>query len=148
MQIIEQILPLFNPDHTLKIRAIPELNLITNVPISLSSISIQDDYDGEYTTHRLVVYTLSFTIKMEYYGEVQNKNAVFDVTFNVDNGTGLGQYVVTSDLENGEQVIDEWSWDTFCLDSAITPANNKSSSVEISTGISIVEMTPSNHEQG
>lgn len=125
LQIIEQILPLFNPDHTLKIRAIPELNLITNVPISLANISIQDDYDGEYTTHRLVVYTLSFTIKMEYYGEVKDKNAVYDVTFSVDNGTGKGQYQVTSDLEDGKEVIDEWTWDTLALEGMIIPPDRR-----------------------
>ena len=117
LQIIEQILPLFNPDHTIKLRAIPELNIISNIPISLSNVSIQDDYEGEYTTHRLIVYTLSFVIKMEYYGEVKDKNnVVFDVTFGVDTGTGKGQYRVTADIDNGTEVIDEWTWDSFALD--------------------------------
>lgn len=113
LQIVEQILPLFNPDHTLKIRAIPELNLITNVPISLSSISIQDDYEGEYTTHRLIVYTLSFTIKMEYYGEAKEKSITYNVSFDVGTGSDSGQYTVTTDEYDKTTVIEQWDWDTF-----------------------------------
>ena len=120
LQIIEQILPLFNPDHTLKIRSIPELNIITNVPISLSSISIQDDYEGEYTTHRLIVYTLSFVIKMEYYGEAVEKSVTYNVSFDVDTGSDKGQYVVTTDEYDKTTIIEQWDWDSFENISLIT----------------------------
>lgn len=68
LQIIEQILPQFNPDLTISFKSVLGIN--TNVPISLNSVSFQDDYEGSMTEDRLVVYTLTFIAKMELYGEV------------------------------------------------------------------------------
>ena len=113
LQIMEQILPLFNPDYTVKIKAIPQLNIISNVPISLSNISIQDDYEGEYTSHRLVVYTLSFTIKMEYYGEVKEQANAYTVEFVMGNGTDTGHYVVSGGDLIHDVIIDQWDWDSI-----------------------------------
>lgn len=68
LQIVEQILPQFNPDLTISFKSVLGIN--TNVPISLNSVSVQDDYEGSMTEDRLVVYTLTFIAKMELYGEV------------------------------------------------------------------------------
>ena len=135
LQIIEQILPLFNPDYTLKIKMIPQLNLISNVPISLSGISIQDDYEGEYNTHRLIVYTLSFTIKMEYYGEVKEVPFAYSVDFAVNNGGTTGHYVVSGDGLQHDTIIEQWDWDCIPEQPVETliekPSYGKSPHVEI-----------------
>ena len=68
LQIVEQIIPFFQPDYTVTINAIPELNIKRDVPIVLNSINYEDTYDGGYTTRRAVIYTLNFTAKTYLFG--------------------------------------------------------------------------------
>ena len=68
LQIIEQILPYFQPDYTVTINAIPEMGIKRDVPITLNSVNYSDTYDGSFTTRRAVNYTLSFTAKTYLFG--------------------------------------------------------------------------------
>ena len=54
LQIIEQILPFFQPDYTVTINTIPEMGIKRDVPIVLNSVSYEDSYDGSYTNRRPV----------------------------------------------------------------------------------------------
>ena len=83
MQIIEQILPTFTPEYTLSINAVPEMNVIQDIPIILNSVSVQDDYDGDFETRRFVTHTLTFTLKTNLYGAVTNQGIIKDVNVNV-----------------------------------------------------------------
>ncbi len=76
LQIIEQILPFFQPDYTVSIRVLPELNLIRDVPIILNGVQYEDNYDGEFTRRRAVVYTLNFTAKTYIYGPMSNQGVI------------------------------------------------------------------------
>ena len=68
LQIVEQILPYFQPDYTVTINAVPDLNIKRDVPIVLNSVNYQDTYDGGYTSRRAVIYTLNFTAKTYLFG--------------------------------------------------------------------------------
>ena len=68
LQIIEQILPFFQPDYTVTVNVIPELNIKRDVPVVLNSVTYEDTYTGDFTSRRAVIYTLSFTAKMYLYG--------------------------------------------------------------------------------
>jgi hypothetical protein len=68
LQIIEQILPFFQPDFTVTVNVIPELNIKRDVPVVLNSVTYEDNYTGDFTSRRAVIYTLSFTAKMYLYG--------------------------------------------------------------------------------
>lgn len=83
LQIIEQILPTFTPEYTLSIQAVPEMNVIQDIPIVLDSISVSDEYDGDFQTRRFVTHTLNFTIKTNIYGPVSNQGVIKDVTANI-----------------------------------------------------------------
>ena len=67
LQIIEQILPFFQPDFTVTVNVIPELNIKRDVPVVLNSVTYEDNYTGDFTSRRAVIYTLSFTAKMYLY---------------------------------------------------------------------------------
>lgn len=69
-QIIEQILPYFQPAYTLTIKytGIKELK---DVPIQIESIEIQDDYEGNYESRRSLIYTVKFTAKIYLFGPQQ-----------------------------------------------------------------------------
>ena len=107
-QMLEQILPLFNPDRTIKIKAVPALNIVENVPISLTSIAVEDSYDGDYATHRVIVYTLTFTVRMNYYGQITDKAPIYNVSIDTD---ANGNLSVEYDPESGE-ISENWLFDT------------------------------------
>ena len=76
LQIIEQILPFFQPDFTVTINQVPDLNIKRDVPIVLGNINYEDNYDGDFTTRRAVIYTLSFTAKTYLFGPMNNSNVI------------------------------------------------------------------------
>lgn len=124
-QVIEQILPLFNPDRTIKLKVVPSMNIIENVPISLTSVAIQDDYDGDYATHRLIVYTLTFTVKMNYYGQIHQNGPIYDVEI----GEGDGGIHVEFDKESGT-IKENWLYNTEPINIGV-PYTMNSDSVEV-----------------
>lgn len=72
LQIVEQILPYFTPEYTLSLNAIDNSSIIMDVPIILQGVSVQDDYDGDFSTRRFVTYTMNFTLKCNFYGPTTN----------------------------------------------------------------------------
>jgi len=76
LQIVEQILPYFQPDYTVTINQVPELNIKRDVPIVLNNVNYEDSYDGSFTTRRAVVYTLTFTAKTYLYGPSQTQKVI------------------------------------------------------------------------
>ena len=67
LQIVEQILPYFQPDYTVTINVIPEMGIKRDVPIILNNISYEDSYSGDFESRRAVIYTLNFTAKTYLY---------------------------------------------------------------------------------
>ena len=76
LQIVEQILPFFQPDYTVTMKEVPELDIIRDVPIILNSVGYEDDYEGSFTSRRSIIYTLSFTAKYYMYGPVTASNII------------------------------------------------------------------------
>ena len=76
LQIVEQIVPFFQPDYTVTINMIPDLNIKRDVPIILNSVNYQDSYDGAFTQRRAVIYTLNFTAKTYLFGPISNQKVV------------------------------------------------------------------------
>ena len=66
LQIVEQILPTFSPEYTVTIKGIDGPDSKTDVPFILNSVTFQDDYEGDYTTKRTIIYTLDFSIKIKF----------------------------------------------------------------------------------
>ena len=87
LQIVEQILPYFQPDYTLTINDNVSMDSKRDVPIVLNSISYEDNYQGDFTTRRALIYTLSFTAKFYLYGPVTSSKVI--KTVQVDQYTDL-----------------------------------------------------------
>lgn len=80
LQIVEQILPYFNPEYTVSVKLVEATNVTMDVPIVLNSVSIQDDYEGDFQTRRFVTYTLTFSIKSNFFGPVKQNGVIENVT--------------------------------------------------------------------
>lgn len=76
LQIIEQILPYFQPDYTVTINAIPNMGIKRDVPITLNNVNYEDSYDGAFTQRRAVNYTLGFTAKTYLYGPIYSQSVI------------------------------------------------------------------------
>ena len=87
LQIVEQILPYFQPDYTFTINDMADMGIKRDVPIILNSISYEDTYQGDFTTRRALIYTLSFTAKFYLYGPVTSSKVI--KTVQVDQYTDL-----------------------------------------------------------
>tara|TARA_B100000886_G_scaffold203350_1_gene140456 strand:- start:10 stop:1041 length:1032 start_codon:yes stop_codon:yes gene_type:complete len=70
LQILEQILPVFQPHYNLSIKLVPSMNETKDVPIVLQNIDYEDSYEGDFATRRAIIYTLQFTAKTFLYGPV------------------------------------------------------------------------------
>jgi hypothetical protein len=72
LQIIEQILPYFQPTYNLPINFLGDFKEKRDVPIQLEGISMEDDYEGNFETRRALVYTLTFTAKTFLFGPLSD----------------------------------------------------------------------------
>lgn len=115
LQIVEQIIPYFNPEYVVTIKEIPSLNISRDIPIVLQSVNYTDDYEGDFTSRRVLIYTLDFSMKTFFYGPItQNQGVIKDAIVNsrdFDNG-GMIQRVQTvvnplSAQKDGTYTIEE-----------------------------------------
>jgi hypothetical protein len=72
LQIIEQILPFFQPSYSMTIELVDIINEKRDIPVILENIAMQDDYEGNFTTRRVLLYTLRFTAKTYLFGPVSS----------------------------------------------------------------------------
>ena len=93
LQIVEQIVPFFQPDYTVTINAIPELNIKRDVPIILNNITYEDSYDASFTRRRAVIYTMSFTAKTYLFGPMSNQGVIKETQADLysDTNTSTGK---------------------------------------------------------
>ena len=79
LQMVEQILPYFQPDYTVTINDMADMGIKRDVPIILNSINYEDSYRGDYSERRAIVYTLGFTAKFYLYGPVTSGKVIKQV---------------------------------------------------------------------
>ena len=89
LQIIEQIIPYFNPDYNLTMKTIPQMGIKNDLPILLNGISFDDTYDGDFADRRSIIWTLSFTMKLNYYGPINRQGVIKKVIANTYSNEAL-----------------------------------------------------------
>jgi hypothetical protein len=99
LQIIEQILPYFNPDYNLTLKALPQLNIKNDLPIILDSVNFEDNYEGEFDDRRTIIWTLSFTMKLNFYGPVNKQGIIRKVVTSTYNDAALTQKTTITTVE-------------------------------------------------
>lgn len=71
LQLMEQIIPFFKPDLTLSVVMMENPQIKQDIPVILTSITTEDDYDGSLEDRRMIITTYSFTMKLNYYGPLK-----------------------------------------------------------------------------
>lgn len=136
-QIVEQILPYFNPDYNLTIDIIGLSDQKVDVPFILQSINYQVDDLGSPDTTRVLIWTLTFTAKGYMFGPIVSRDVIRKATANTFNSvfelegkrsivvsnTGSGTYKVgelvydgaTLSAANATAFVDSWEPDADTL---------------------------------
>lgn len=108
LAIVEQILPLFQPEYNISIKTLPEMNIVVDVPIILNSVSVQDDYEGDFSTHRLVTHVFDFTAKVKFPGPIRSGKEILRTEVTLEKPLNQN-HVSEGDPTTGEIITDEWS---------------------------------------
>lgn len=90
LQIIEQILPYFQPNFNLTIDLVESIGEKRDISITLENVSFQDNYDGDYNSRRVLLYTLKFVAKTYLFGPVPDSSK--DIIKKVSIGLVGGEY--------------------------------------------------------
>jgi hypothetical protein len=117
LQIFEQIAPAFNPDFNVTVNYIPELNIKHDMPIILNSVTYDDQYEGNVADHRMIIWTYTFTVKLYYYGAVENqeiiRNAIVNIFKDEDLESRINRYTVSTDPSDATPTGDFRFIETF-----------------------------------
>ena len=118
LQILEQILPFFQPHFNLTVDLVDSIGEKRDIPIVLESVNFQDDYEGNFDTRRALIHTLQFTAKTYLFGPIADtsdgliRKVQVDLYSNTDQKTAKREmrYTVTPTSKvdrNNDGVINE-----------------------------------------
>lgn len=113
LQIVEQILPFFQPNFTVTMNVVPEMGEKRDIPITLNSVEFKDDYEDDLFTRRTIIWELSFTVKTYLYGPIDTAEIIKKSIANLSlegptTSSRVLQYTVQPKAikdENGDGVI-------------------------------------------
>ena len=80
LQVLEQILPNFHPSLNVSIVVIEETHEERDIAVVLNGIGYTDDYEGDYTQRRTLIWTLNFTVKTYLFGPVDVQRDIRKIT--------------------------------------------------------------------
>lgn len=91
LQIVEQVIPYFNPQYTLTIQPFTDFDTIKeDVPIILTGVVLNDEYEGAMESRRTIIYTMDFDMHVMFHGPISSagiiRTAITDIK---DIGAGL-----------------------------------------------------------
>ena len=76
LRIIEQVLPFFNPDFNITVNELPALGIKRDIKITMDSIDYDDTYEGDLADRQSIIWTLNFTMRLNFYGPVDNQAVI------------------------------------------------------------------------
>jgi hypothetical protein len=74
-KILEQIIPFFKPEYTISAKLMPGIPAY-DIPIILNGISLEDMYESDFETRRVLIWTLNFTMKGYYFGPMRSSKLI------------------------------------------------------------------------
>jgi hypothetical protein len=113
LQIVEQILPYFTPHYNISIKPLPSTDIVQDVPIELSDVSMDDNYTMDWTQERFVLYTFLFTAKSVIYGGIGKGSIIKNVTIDVETNGEKNKYNAyidpfDSSATDDYEIIENW----------------------------------------
>ena len=132
LQIVEQILPYFQPEYTVTMKIVDTMPDHRDVPVVLQSVSMSDDYEGGFEDRRIIEYTLDFQMKTYFFGPIYTGNLIKNVVERDYVSAGNGAF--TSTQINNAGLVKEVKHYEPAFD-ALANAVNNSTTVTFDTAI-------------
>lgn len=108
LRIVEQILPYFTPEWTVSAKLLgSDFDNITDIPLVLNSVEIQDQYENDFLARKVLTFTLNFTMKCYFYGPVTSSKIIKFATVNIYNDTAANNVLTTTSVRPGLTVDGE-----------------------------------------
>ena len=138
LQITEQILPYFQPAYNLTVNLVSALNEKRDIPVILENVTMQDDYEGDYESRRVLLYTLRFTAKTYLFGPTSDATADIIKKSTINYLTGSDTSNTRRELTYSvtPKALKDYTDDIVTLVSTDVLAADKTIDVEDSTNIS------------
>ena len=76
LQILEQILPFFQPSFSMSLKFIPDMDEVRDVAVVLNSVDFDDDWEDDFSTRRSITYSMQFTAKSYIYGPYSKASVI------------------------------------------------------------------------
>lgn len=114
LQILEQVLPVFTPTYNLTVKEIPELGILRDVPVELTSVNMEDNFEGAFEEPRILETTLTLTAAAYIYPAVTDTEVIKKVIASTYSAKDLeedsktGVITVSVDPIDAE-VDDDWN---------------------------------------
>lgn len=89
MQIVEQILPFFQPSFNITIKMVKDSEEKRDVPIVLNNIGYRDEYEGNFERRQVIIWTLQFTAKTYLFGPMADSGVIKTAIANIYSDTNL-----------------------------------------------------------
>ena len=84
LQIVEQILPTFSPQYALTMKPFADYpDVKEDIPIALVGVDFTDDYESPLETRRTIIYTLSFDMRVNFYGAIADSKVIQTAITNI-----------------------------------------------------------------
>lgn len=81
LQILEQIVPYFQPYMTLNYEILPEYQISKDIPITMEAYQIEDTFTGSPEEQRTVTQIFTFAAQMDFFGPMILSSAVIKDAF-------------------------------------------------------------------
>ena len=114
LQIVEQILPVFQPTYNISVNYLEGVENSFDLPITLMNVTMTDDYEGDYESRRVIIFTLDFQLKTRFWGPVDTSSVIRQVYTNFvdqEDGQLLEMVQVQTDPATARQ-DDYWETQT------------------------------------
>ena len=137
LQIVEQILPYFQPAYNLSIELVESIKEKRDVPIVLENITMQDDYEGDFTSRRVLLYTLRFTAKTYLFGPATSasKDIIKKARVSLLTGTDTSNTTREVTYTVTPRAIKDYTGDTATTLSADITTTTKTFEVDDASGL-------------
>jgi hypothetical protein len=136
LQIVEQILPYFQPAYTLTVDLIDTIGEKRDVPIVFEGIEMRDEYEGDFSQRRALIYTLRFVAKTYLFGPVSDvsKDIIKKASIGFSAGDSRGS---TRDLTYRVDPVATKSYTNNVVTTLVGDITNSVTTIEVANASSI-----------
>lgn len=107
LQIVEQILPYFTPEYTVTITPVDGFTHKQDVAVILGGVNIDDQYEGDFTERRVLIYQLDFVMKMKFYGPTGDQGVIREINIDFKDKGNVSDIMEQMDITINPTTADE-----------------------------------------